>query len=189
VKAGDPLFQTTVGCRAACDHRASCIPAASDTQRCVANCSQLGYTRANLDKYAQSGCDEVNKVEPEFEKAAACLTTCKHVVECKVPGEVGECVGECMGNLGRKVYTLETVRKYADASCDVVKKDIRIKAPKVAASGGGGGGGGGGSGCSSNGVNDCGSFRVCCNTRAGRMTAVGERGMCLSLAVCIITGQ
>ena len=41
VKAGDPLFQTAVGCRAACDHRASCVPSASDVPRCVASCCRI----------------------------------------------------------------------------------------------------------------------------------------------------
>ncbi len=188
VKSVEASFQATVGCKAACEHRKACLPEKSDIKECVGDCTQLRYGRKDLDAYAASDCANVKKVEPEFASATACLRTCKHVVECKVPGTLDDCTVECMSKLAKNAYTVEALQKVEAATCEVVKREVRITPRRPVGAGGRatGGGGGGGSGCMSRGAQDCGTFATCCKVSAGRQAWAGEAGLCVSPAVCFM---
>jgi hypothetical protein len=118
-------------CKQACAHRAECVPAASDQNACLADCSALALLlgdkgKAAVEAYAAADCATAQKEEPGFQQASACLRGCKHVLECGVAGTFPGCMVECAQNLEKKALTMEQLAAITTADCTTVKQSVTL---------------------------------------------------------------
>jgi|GEM_PF-3664381 len=132
VQKDEPTYRNAVLAAKACDRRASCGQSA-DRDQCVADITMAAYRDDVLVDYATWTCERITEAEPVHQQIRQMVHTCKHLLECEVPGDMRACLLITKEYLfDRKAYDVSQLARWEVEGCDTLKQTVFIVPPQQA---------------------------------------------------------
>ncbi|MFO0745890.1 MAG: hypothetical protein U1F43_09480 [Myxococcota bacterium] len=134
LRGDEPTYRNAVLAARACDHRAACT-GSPDRDQCVADIVMAAYRDDVLSDYATWSCERVQQSEPVHHEIRQVVETCKHLLECEVPGDMLQCLRLAKENyFERHAYPLSQLEAWGGASCESLRGTVYIIPPAQAGS-------------------------------------------------------
>lgn len=133
LKKDEPTFKNAVLAARACDRRASCL-GKPDRDQCVADITMAAYRDDVLSDYATWTCERIGEAESVHLEIRQVVHTCKHLLECQVPGEMRQCLLTAKDfYFDRHAYELSQLETWEQTDCETLRQTVYIIPPQQAA--------------------------------------------------------
>lgn len=132
VRRDEPTYRNAVLAAKACDRRNACL-GKPDRDQCVADITMAAYSDSVLVDYATWSCERIAEAEPVHLEIRQVVHTCKHLLECQVPGEMRQCLLTAKDfYFDRHAYELSQLEQWERTDCTTLRQTVFIIPPQQA---------------------------------------------------------